>query len=165
MGGKLSTPAVQISAPPAAVFDLITNLFDYPKWGMPFTIQMDLQNGNGRTTLEPGNVIIEHVVLNPDVPTSVRLQRVVVTEILSQPEAGLFRVCWESIMGYTWILHAVRVQEVRARGGGECVYETSDTMTGLLVPIVFLLYGSAVTRGFAAQGIALKARAEKFGDR
>jgi hypothetical protein len=164
MGGKLSTPAVYIAASPACVFELIMNLADYPNWGMPFTIQMDLQNVTDRhqkLLLQRGDVIIEHVVLNPNIPTSVRLQRVVVTEILSQPESGIFRVCWESVMVFKWILHAVRVQEVRSRGGGGCVYETSDTMTGLLVPLVFLLYGSAVTRGFAAQGIALKERAEK----
>ena len=41
-----------------------------------------------------------------------------------------------------------------------CTYETRDTMSGLLAPLVIALDGGAGARGFAAQGRALKARAE-----
>lgn len=119
---------------------------------MPFTIKMEA----AALPLAPGTAITEHVVLDPSRPSSIRLQRVVVTEV----DPTTCRLCWESVMVARWVLHAARVQELRALPGGGCVYETRDTMRGALAPLVLCLYGGAVARGFAAQGRALKAAAE-----
>lgn len=153
MGGVISAPAVEIRAPASAVFALLLDLASYPAWEMPFTVRMEVAD----LPLAVGTAITEHVVLDPSRPASIRLQRVVVTEL--DPSAR--RLCWESIMGARWLLHAARVQEVRALPGGGCVYETSDTMHGALAPLVLCLYGGAVAAGFAAQGRALKAEAER----
>jgi hypothetical protein len=120
---------------------------------MPFTVLMEPT----ALPLAPGTAITEHVVLDPSRPSSIRLQRVVVTEV----DPTTLRLCWESVMGARWVLHAARVQELRALPGGRCVYDTRDTMRGALAPLVLCLYGAAVARGFAAQGRALKAAAEK----
>ena len=152
MGGTISAPSIEIAAPAAAVFALLSGVERYHEWGMPFTIKME----PAVLPLAVGTVITEHVVLDPSRPSSIRLQRVVVTEV-----AAPRRLCWESIMGLRLVLHAARVQEVRELpGGGGCVYETRDAMRGLLAPLVLCLYGRAVAQGFAAQGRALKAAAE-----
>ena len=154
MGGTISAPTIEIAAPEDAVFAILANVREYRGW-MPFTVAMD-QHGDGPLT--KGTPITEHVVLDPARPASIRLQRVVVTEVASRP--GQHFLHWESVMGAKAILHARRVQRVTAAGDGFCVYETSDTMSGILAPLALALYGGAVARGFAAQGRALKERAE-----
>ena len=104
MGGTASAPTVEIDAPPAAVWGLLLDLPGYTRF-MPFTIQMDAASG----PLAPGLAITEHVVLDPARPASIRLQRVVVTEVTSDAAAGFHRLCWESVLGARWLLHAVRV--------------------------------------------------------
>ena len=151
MGGTISAPSIEIGAPASAVFSLLSEVERYHEWGMPFTVRME----PATLPLAVGTSITEHVVLDPSRPASIRLQRVVVTEISAH------RLCWESVMGLRLVLHAARVQEVRELpGGGSCVYETRDAMRGLLAPLVLCLYGRAVAQGFAAQGRALKAAAE-----
>lgn len=148
----ISAPAVEIRASADTVFSILARVEAYHMWGMPFTIRMDAAS----LPLAVGTVITEHVVLDPARPTSIRLQRVVVTEV----DPSSRRLHWESVMVARWLLHAVRLQHVCALPNGNCVYETSDTMRGALAPLVLCLYGNAVARGFAEQGRALKAAAE-----
>ena len=48
-------------------------------------------------------------------------------------------------------------------GGARTLYTSEDVMTGLLRPLVLLLYGDAVRSGFEAMAAALKAHVEARG--
>ena len=57
-------------------------------------------------------------------------------------------------------LKAERVQYVSPKSGATTRYHTYERTSGILAPIVRMLYRRRITGGFTANGIALKKRAE-----
>ena len=53
-----------------------------------------------------------------------------------------------------------REQRLEPLGATRCRYLTADAFTGLLTPLVVLLFGGLVRGGFNAMAVALKERAE-----
>jgi hypothetical protein len=60
-----------------------------------------------------------------------------------------------------WWLNAERVQYVAPLAANRCRYYTYERTSGVLSPLVRLLYGRRIFNGFTANGLALKKRAEE----
>ena len=65
------------------------------------------------------------------------------------------------IMGARWLLVTRREQCLEALGETRCRYTTTDAFTGVLTPLVVLLFGGLIRGGFNAMALALKERAEE----
>jgi hypothetical protein len=150
---------IEIDAPPARVWAALCDLAAYPSWRCPFTERMELQRPGGAPLLA-FDVVVEHVRLSPR-DSSVRLTPVRVTEAAPPGDGAGARLCWDSVVGARFLLHATRTQRlVPLDGGARTLYTSEDVMTGLLRPLVLLLYGDAVRVGFEAMAAALKAHVE-----
>ncbi len=135
---------VEIAAPAERVWALLAELDRYPEWN-PFTPRVE-------TTREEGTPIVLHVSFDGKRP---RKQ----VEILRRWAPGE-ELRWSMTIGPAWLFRAERVQTVEPLGPERCRYVSEDAFAGLLSPLVELLYGAKVQRGFDAMGAALVARAE-----
>ena len=63
-------------------------------------------------------------------------------------------------VGHRVLLSARREQRLEALGERRCRYVTTDAFKGLLTPLVVLLFGGLVRRGFNEMARALKGRGE-----
>lgn len=81
-------------------------------------------------------------------------------ETLSRYEPGR-ALAW----GVRWVggigLHCDRVQEVVPQPSGKTLYRSYESFRGVLAPLVVLLYGESVRKGFEACADALARRVEK----
>ena len=123
---------------------ILMNLPHYSAWA-PFTVAVHGQ-------VAPGNTLEMHVEMTPGARQ--RQQTMLVTE------ASPHCIAWTYTLGARWLLFAHREQRVLPLTAGSCRYTTTDTMSGLLSPLVLCLYGPTVSAGLAAFARALKARAE-----
>ena len=139
---------VTIEAPADTVWRVLTDFDRYGEWN-PFTpsVKAELRDrGSSRHARRHGRLIASsrrrssaHSSLRPYWPGS-------------------------TIIGPRWLLHAVREQRLEALSDETCRYTTSDEFKGVLMPLVILLSGGFVRRGFNAVALALKRRAEaEFG--
>lgn len=140
------TASAIIKAPPSSVWGILADLDSYGMW-CPFTEAMV-----GKLAL--GSTIVEAVRLRPGDKGT---RRTVVRVTALAPR----EVVWESTVGGACLLHARRVQTVVPHGAGNAKYTTTDTLSGLLAPLVMALYGGAVKAGLEAVANALKTRAEE----
>jgi len=135
------------------VFAHILDFDKYPNW-CPFTEEMKTTSG---TPVSVGSVIIEQVRLSP-ADKSRRETRVNVTE-LNQSDC---HIAWINVLIHPWLLLARRTQRVSsaidAEGRHGSLYETEDSMSGCLSPLVSLLYGEKVRNGLQAVADALASR-------
>ena len=69
-------------------------------------------------------------------------------------------LAWGTTMGHPLLLSALREQRVEALSETRCRYSTTDATTGLLTPLVALLFGRLIRQGFNDLAAALKTRAE-----
>ncbi|MCB9630519.1 MAG: SRPBCC domain-containing protein [Sandaracinaceae bacterium] len=138
---------IEIDAPAALVFSLITDLERYPRWN-PFT-------PTAVSTLALGAPIDMKVRL---LPYYTKAQREFVTE-LSPPRR---RVAWGMHMGRAEWGRGHRTQEVVVLDEGRCRYVCEDNIGGRLRPLIIRFFGGAMQRGFDDVGRALKAEAEKM---
>ena len=69
-------------------------------------------------------------------------------------------LAWGTKVGNRFLLSARREQRLEALGETRCRYLTTDAFNGLLTPLVVLLFGRLIRRGFNDMARALKARAE-----
>jgi len=143
--------SIEIDAPRAQVWDVLTDVARYPEWN-PFTVSV-------RTTFELGSPVDMRVALRPpgknQRPARTRHQVEYVTGY-----AEGHRVSWGVAVGPSWFLSADRVQELTDLGDDRTRYFTSDVFTGVGVPLMRALTGRYVQRGFADVARALKARCE-----
>lgn len=99
-----------------------------------------------------GSLIIEQVRLAPG-DSSLRATHVVVTELSDT------HVTWTNTLLHPVLLFARRVQRVSrasdANGRDGTLYETEDSMSGVLSGLVAWLYGEKVTAGLQAVANAL----------
>lgn len=141
--------AVEIDAPAKRVWAILADLDGYAEWN-PFTPKVE-------TTLVIGEPIVLHVSFDGAKP---RRQ----VEILRRWAPGE-ELRWTMTMGPAWFFRAERIQTVTALGSDRCRYVTEDAFAGLFSPVVELLYGAKVQRGFDALAAGLKRFAEAGPDR
>ena len=141
---------IEVHASKEKVYAVLTDFKSYPEW-CPFTRRLKGQ-------------LVEGAQLDMEVEMSagspLRHQRVTVAELTSGE-----KIVWTyTLLPWApWLLHAVRAQrlsESPSNPGSATIYSTTDTMTGLLSPLVLFLYGASVQKGFECIARALKQRAE-----
>ncbi|MYE12697.1 MAG: SRPBCC domain-containing protein [Gammaproteobacteria bacterium] len=140
----VETRPLTIDAPAETVWDILTDGPRYGEWN-PFTTRIE-------TDFQAGSPVRAHVVLGR-LPVNVTEH----TDVAEPPT----RLTWSSVYWSQTLLTAAKTQVVTALGPDRCAYRTTDTMAGLLAPIVQALFGRAIRRGFEETAHALKARAEK----
>ena len=134
---------VTIEAPVETVWRVLTDFDRYGEWN-PFTPSV-------KAELEIGARVDMRVAMG-----GYRLRQ---TEIICALEPPTL-LAWRTIMGARWLLQAVREQRLEVLSDETCRYTTSDEFKGVLMPLVILLTGGFVRRGFNAVAVALKRRAE-----
>ena len=134
---------VTIGAPVETAWRVLTDFDRYGEWN-PFTPSV-------RAELEIGARVDMRVAMG-----GYRLKQ---TEIICAVEPPTL-LAWRTIIGARWLLHAVREQRLEALSDETCRYTTSDEFKGVLMPLVIMLSGGFVRRGFNAVALALKRRAE-----
>ena len=132
---------VEIEAPAAHVWAVLTAFADYPQWN-PFTVTVE-------TTLELGAPVV--LTLASGI-VSREYIRVV------DPPRHLRYDTGEEIPG----VFAVRDQWITPHGPDRCAYRTTDAFTGRYAAQVMAATGGWVKEGFDAVAHALKARAESL---
>ena len=136
---KVFATRVEIDASAEQVWAILADLDHYADWN-PFTPRIE-------TNFELGTPVVLHVSFDGAKP----IRQV---EILRAWEPGE-RLCWGLTMGPAWFFRAERNQRVEPLGPDCCRYVSEDAFAGLFSPIVELLYGGKVQRGFDAMGAAL----------
>jgi len=137
-----------IAAPAELVWDILLDFSRYGDWNaFAPKVETDLQIGSP-------------VVMQVHMPGRAARQQ---TEILNLLQPGK-TICWGMIMGHPLILCANRWQLLHRLDKGGTRYETVDKLSGLLAPLVWLLYGKPMRLGFEVVANSLKQRAEALFD-
>ena len=140
---RFTSDPVDIDAPADQVWQVLTDADKYGEWNR-FTPQVS-------TDFRPGSDAGLRVFLGPlKLRQKQRIQSVEPPRLLA----------WGMTMGHRVLLVARREQRLEELGADRCRYLTTDTMSGLLAPLVALLFGRLIRNGFNAMAAALKARAE-----
>ncbi len=139
----VSSDSIEIEAPVHRVWGILVDVGRYGEWN-PFTTRVD-------TSLEVGSPVDLYVTLGPfKLKQPELIQDVVPPRLLA----------WGMVMGAYWLLETRREQRLESLGDARCRYTTTDAFTGVLTPLVVLLFGGLIRRGFNAMALALKERAE-----
>ncbi len=134
---------VEIEAPAERVWDILVDFERYGEWN-PFTTRVE-------ASLEIGAPVMLHVRLG-----WLKRKQPERIETVEPPHL----LAWGTTMGHPVLLSALREQRVEALGETRCRYSTTDRTTGLLTPLVALLFGRLIRQGFNDLAAALKTRAE-----
>jgi hypothetical protein len=134
----------EIAAPSALVWDVLMDLDNYGLWN-PYTIAM-------RSTLQVGDPMIMTVKMS-DLVTIEQIEHIRVLE------AG-HKVCWGIETTTPAFNTGERCQWLEPLPGGGTRYVTEDLIEGTANPLVLVLFGSDVERGFHGVARGLKMRAE-----
>lgn len=140
---RFSSGPVDIDAPAEHVWQTLKDAEKYGEWN-PFTPQVN-------TDFRPGSDVGMRVKLGP-----LKLRQRQRIQSLEAPRL----LAWGMTMGHRVLLVARREQRLEVLGAARCRYVTTDTMSGLLAPLVALLFGRLIRSGFNAMAAALKGRAE-----
>ena len=138
--------SIEIDAPPELVWEILTDFDRYPEWN-PFTVAV-------ATDFEMGAAVRMKVAL-----LGRRTQRQ--TEYITTLVPGQ-KVCWGMNETTAWLIGATRCQLLEPLDGGRTRYTSDDRITGILAPLVMLIYGRAMQRGFESVCTALKRCAEEL---
>ena len=135
-----------INAPRKKVWEVLSDFPSYKNWN-PFTVQID-------TSLELGSEVFLTVKMKPGKSSTIR------TEYLRMyaPEE---KMVWGFSHGL--ILKAQRTQRLVLIDERTTRYENEDKISGLLSPLVQILYGKWIQRGFDSLSLALKEYIENGG--
>lgn len=123
----------------ADAWAVLVDFASYPAWNR-FTRRMHGE-------LVVGRWVRMHVVLG----WFVLLQHERISEV-----AAPHRLGWR-FPGPRWLLYAERMQTLTPTGQG-CHYETVDTVEGVISPLVELLFGGILRRGFEQVAVGLEER-------
>ena len=134
---------VTIEAPVGTVWRVLTDFDRYGEWN-PFTPSVKAELTMGARV---------------DMRVNMGTFRLKQTETICGLEPPR-RLAWRTTIGARWLLHAVREQRLEVLSDATCRYATQDEFKGVLMPLVILLTGGFVRRGFNAVAVALKRRAE-----
>lgn len=135
---------VEINAPIEKVWAILLDFERYPEWN-PFTYKVE-------TDLKLGNPVNLYVKL----PRRGSKLQVEYVKQVSKPNV----LAWGMTMGAEFLLIALREQHLKPLGEDRCSYQTTDAFTGLLTPVVKILFGNSIRDGFNVMAYALKQRAE-----
>ena len=139
----LSSDSVEIDAPIERAWRILMDVERYGEWN-PFTPRV-------ATDFEIGSRVDLRAMIGP-----VPLKQVERIERVEPPG----RLVWTTTIGHRVLLFARREQRLEPLGATRCRYVTTDAFSGVLTPLVVLLFGGIVRRGFNSVAHGLKARAE-----
>lgn len=139
----VASDPVEIETPAERVWDILVDFERYGEWN-PFTTRVD-------ASLEIGSPVMLHVRLG-------RLKRKQPERIETVEPPHL--LAWGTTIGHPVLLSALREQRVEALSETRSRYLTTDATSGLLTPLVAVLFGRLIRQGFNDMAAALKARAE-----
>ena len=139
----ISSDTVEIQAPIERAWDILVDVERYGEWN-PFTTRVE-------TDFEIGSPVDLYVTLGP-----LKLKQLERIEAVDRPRL----LAWSTKMGGGILLSALREQRLERLDEGRCSYVTTDAFTGILTPLVMLLFGRMVRRGFNSVAWALKRHAE-----
>ncbi|OUS24637.1 hypothetical protein A9Q99_24015 [Gammaproteobacteria bacterium 45_16_T64] len=135
---------IEINAPKEAVWEILVDIDNYGAWN-PFTYKVD-----GKLQVKQPIDLHVHMKKRGD-----RVQTETV-EIIDAPNT----LAWGMTFGLAPIMSALRKQELQSVSANRCTYSTSDAFSGLLSPLVYILFYDDVRDGFNQVALALKRRAE-----
>jgi hypothetical protein len=136
---------VEIDAPVERVWDILVDFPSYGAWNR-FCPAVTCTGELGAK-----------VVMDVRFPGQKPIRQVEVLNVLEPPH----RLAWGVIMGSRALLVANRYQTLEAIGQGRTRYTTIDYMSGLVAPIVKVLYAEKVRAGFQLAADGLKEYAER----
>ena len=139
----ISSDAVEIEAPIERGWDILVDGERYGEWN-PFTTRIE-------TDFEVGSPVDLYVTLGP-----LKLRQPEWIVAVERPSL----LVWSTKVGHPFLLSARREQRLDATGANRCRYLTTDAFAGLLTPLVMLLFGRLIRRGFNDMVRALKRYAE-----
>lgn len=145
MNHIISSVTVEITAPAAFVWDVLTDFARYPQWN-PYTVAVS-------TSLEIGTPI-DLTLPNPDGSDGTFVNREWVRVV--DPPHHLRYDTAEEMPG----IFAVRDQWITSLDVDHCAYHTTDTISGKYADKVMEMTGDWVKAGFDSVAHALKARVE-----
>ncbi|MGF6888187.1 uncharacterized protein YndB with AHSA1/START domain [Nocardia sp. GAS34] len=138
--------SVEIDAPAAAVWQVLTDFPRYGEWN-PFCV-------SAQTTLEPGAPIDMRVKL---IGPKERAQREYIRSV--EPGAGFSYTMKPMPLG---ALHSLRSHTLTPLGDERCRYDSHFELAGWLLPVVTGLMGAALRRGFGEMTAAVATRATQL---
>jgi uncharacterized protein YndB with AHSA1/START domain len=141
----IESVTVEIDAPAALVWEVMTDYARYPEWNS-FTVQVE-------TTLRIGEPIDLHLPM-PDGSEGTFVNREFIRVV--EPPTYLRYDTGEQLPG----IFAFREQFISPVGPDRCTYRTTDTFSGEHADAVIEATGDWVKAGFDSVANALKARAE-----
>jgi uncharacterized protein YndB with AHSA1/START domain len=145
---RLLATRVEIDAPAAEVWAILTDLDRYAEWN-PFTPKIE-------TDFTIDGPITLHVSFDGG-PTQRRV------EVLRRWAPGE-ELRWTMTMGPAWFFRSDRTQRVEplveSLGATRCRYVSELRFAGLFAPVVTALYGAKVQRGLDALAAGLRRRAQ-----
>ena len=135
--------SIDIKAKKEIVWHVLTELSKYPEWNT-FTPEVDTQ-------WQLNEKVVLTVKMNPNKKPIQQIEY-----LLSY--APTDQLSW----GMNWgiFLKAERVQRLTRVDGDETNYFTEDVISGLLSPMVNLIYGKSIQRGFDQVAKGLKRHCE-----
>ena len=139
----VASDPVEIEAGAEHVWDILVDFERYGEWN-PFTTRVEAR-------LEIGAPVMLHVRLG-----WLKRKQPERIETVEPPHL----LAWGTTMGHPVLLSALREQRLEALSEARCRYSTTDATSGLLTPLVALLFGRLIRRGFNDLAAALKTRAE-----
>jgi uncharacterized protein YndB with AHSA1/START domain len=141
----ITSVTVEIAAPAAFVWSVLTDFPNYPQWN-PYTVAVS-------TSLEVGTPI-DLTLPNPDGSDGTFVNREWVRIV--EPPHHLRYDTAEEMPG----IFAVRDQWITSLDAHRCTYHTTDTISGKYADKVMEMTGAWVKAGFDSVAEALKGRAE-----
>ena len=140
---EVRTDPIQINAPIDFVWGILTEVEKYGEWN-PFTPQ-------AQTDFKIGSPAHLRVRMGP---TKMKITETVCA--FEKPQL----IAWTKTFGARWFLVAVRQQILEPVDDTRCTYHNTDQLTGLMAPVVLLLNGGYMRRGFNDVAKGLKCYAE-----
>lgn len=145
---EVRTDPVQINAPIDFVWDVLTEVEKYREWNS-FTPQ-------AQTDFKIGSPAHLRVRMGP-------MMMKIAETVCAFEKPRL--IAWTKTFGVRWFLVAVRQQVLEPMDDTRCTYHNTDQLTGLMAPVVLLLNGDYMRRGFNDVAEGLKRYAETMYER
>ena len=137
---------LDVAAPAGIVWQVVADLPRYGEWN-PFVVAAS-------STLVVGDPIDMEVRV---LPFMTQRQR----ETISHNDPGR-RFCYGLAKNRVGALYSERCHEISETGPGKCRYASRFALQGWLSPVVGLLLGGSLRRGFGEMSAAVRTRAEEL---